>query len=319
MVIKLDFQDQGKRLRSPHEEYRIRKVSMAQRSNFEERTVRGEKNFPLSVYHNKSDHNYVLGYHWHTEVEFILVEKGDAVFYVDTTPFQMHEGEALFVNSGQIHGGQLYNSPKCEFCSIVFFMNMLHSDFIGRSQDEFLNPLVSMRYSLPVMYTAEDSYSKSIIDLLSSIISACSQKAPGYEMSVMASLYSIIHRTIACGRLLAQTPHEKNFEAHQKERFKDVLDFIHSNFQNKIGIEDMAAQIHLSPYHFCRFFKHFSGETPFTYLNHYRINHAARLMCSTNKKIMDIAFESGFANFSYFIKLFKQIKGCTPSAFRKNH
>lgn len=285
----------------------------------EERTVRGEKNFPLSVYHNKGDQNHVLGYHWHTEVEFIILEKGDAVFYVDTVPFQMHTGEALFVNSGQIHAGQLYNSPNCEFCSIVFFMNMLHNNFIGKSQDQFINPLVSTRYSLPVMYNSDDSYGKSVIESLNSIISACSQKAPGYEMSVMASLYSIIHRTITSGRLLVSTPQGKNHEAHQIEHFKDVLDFIHSNYQNKISIEDMAGKINLSPYHFCRFFKRFSGETPFDYLNHYRINHAARLLCSTNKKIMDIAFESGYANFSYFIKLFKQIKGCTPSVFRKNH
>jgi AraC-like DNA-binding protein len=42
------------------------------------------------------------------------------------------------------------------------------------------------------------------------------------------------------------------------------------------------------------------------------------MLLSTNKSIMDVAFDCGFNNVSYFIKVFKQLKGSTPLSYRKS-
>ena len=53
------------------------------------------------------------------------------------------------------------------------------------------------------------------------------------------------------------------------------------------------------------------------HLNFLRIERASRLLRETDQPIMEIGFAVGFENFSYFIKRFRAVFGCTPSAYRK--
>jgi AraC-like DNA-binding protein len=53
------------------------------------------------------------------------------------------------------------------------------------------------------------------------------------------------------------------------------------------------------------------------YINKLRLTEAARLLTDkTGKPIAEIAYSVGYANASYFNKLFKEEYGCTPKAFR---
>ena len=80
---------------------------------------------------------------------------------------------------------------------------------------------------------------------------------------------------------------------------------------------DIAKEVNMSQYHFCRFFKKMSGCTPFEYLINHRIDEAEKLLNDTDKAITTIAYEVGFDTVSYFIKTFKKIKKHTPSQFRE--
>jgi AraC-like DNA-binding protein len=117
--------------------------------------------------------------------------------------------------------------------------------------------------------------------------------------------------------LTLKSPINSDLLNYKLTQFKKVLAFIQANYNKKITILDMANEINMSQYYFCRFFKKMSGSTPFEYLVNYRINEAEKLLSTTNKKIFDIALEVGFDTVSYFIKTFKKIKKNTPSKFRE--
>ena len=55
------------------------------------------------------------------------------------------------------------------------------------------------------------------------------------------------------------------------------------------------------------------------YLTNIRINEAAKQLIMTDKKINQIAEEVGYMDCDYFIRKFIEIKGCTPSKYRKNN
>jgi AraC-like DNA-binding protein len=291
---------------------------MVEKNCIKERVVHGKKNFPLCVYRNVSDKQNVLDYHWHDEVEFIYLVSGNAVFYVDAVPIHLCAGEALFVKSGQIHSGRMKYPGKCEFYSIVFNLNLLDSENLGDSRDAFIRPLIAKRYALPQIYRDNDNdLGRFVTNKLNFIALAFFEKAPAYELAIISSLYAIISRIAACGmlELVANFPNE--WDDYKKERFRRVLEYIHANYKQKITIENMAKQVNLSPFHFSRFFKTVSGKTLVDYINEYRIDQSSHLLISSNDKITDIAFECGVPNFSYFIKLFRRFKGCTPSEYRK--
>lgn len=292
---------------------------MIDKACLKEKVIHGKKNFPIGVYRNICEKQNILEYHWHNESEFIYLVSGEAIFYADAVPFQMKPGEALFIQSGQIHSGYMDHPGKCKFYSVVFDIAMLDGDFLGESRDAFINPLIANRYSLPKVYKPDDEkYGKYVLKKLSTLIKAYYDKAPAYELIVVSSLYSIISRIAACNSFELETRIPGEWDIYKKERFKHVLEYIHTNYKRRLTVEDMARQVCLSPFHFSRFFKSISGKTPVEYLNEYRIDQASHLLICSSDKIMDVAFECGFLNFSYFIKLFRKYKGCTPSDYRKN-
>lgn len=292
---------------------------MIERACIKEKVVHGKKDFPLGVYRNICEKQNVLDYHWHDESEFIYLVDGNVIFYVDAIPIRLQPGEALFIKSGQIHSGRMECAGRCKFYSIVFNLAMLDCEFLGESRDAYINPLIAKRYSLPKIYRpADDRYGKYVIDELCSIIGSYFDQSPAYELNIVSSLYLIISRIVEYGTLELETRIPGEWEGYKKERFKHVLEYIHTNYKRRISVDDMARQVSLSPFHFSRFFKSISGKTPVEYLNEYRIDQASHLLLSFNDKIMDIAFDCGFLNFSYFIKLFRKYKGCTPSDYRKS-
>ena len=61
-----------------------------------------------------------------------------------------------------------------------------------------------------------------------------------------------------------------------------------------------------------------TGKTPVDFINTHRIEEATLLLSSTDLNITDISLKVGIDNFSYFNKLFRHYKNCTPSEYRKN-
>ncbi len=102
-----------------------------------------------------------------------------------------------------------------------------------------------------------------------------------------------------------------------RSRLARVIDFIESNLDNNIGIEDMAAVAHISAYHFIRMFKLATGSTPHQYIANKRINKAKYFLAKTDEPILKIALDTGFASASNFSSAFKRIVGCAPSVYRR--
>jgi AraC-like DNA-binding protein len=66
-------------------------------------------------------------------------------------------------------------------------------------------------------------------------------------------------------------------------------------------------------------FKKAFGTTLIDYLTHHRVSHAQRLLATTNEKIVEVAFNSGFNSISRFNEAFRRACGCTPRAYRLQH
>ena len=98
---------------------------------------------------------------------------------------------------------------------------------------------------------------------------------------------------------------------------KAAIDYIHKNYRQPITIRQLAGLSHMSDGHFCRLFKKYTFKTPVQYINRARLSAAMDLLLESDRKVMDIAFDTGFNSLSYFIGVFKQSMGCTPTEFRR--
>ena len=82
------------------------------------------------------------------------------------------------------------------------------------------------------------------------------------------------------------------------------------------GVWRIAASVALSESACLRSFRQMLGITPIQYVKQFRVEKAAELLRSTRLKTGEIGMECGFADGSYFIKTFREIKHCTPKEYR---
>ena len=73
----------------------------------------------------------------------------------------------------------------------------------------------------------------------------------------------------------------------------------------------------LNPSYFCRIFKRASGSGFIDYLNFVRICKSEKLLAAGTKSILDVSYDVGFSSVSYFNRIFKKYKNCTPTEYRR--
>ncbi|WP_400195333.1 bifunctional transcriptional activator/DNA repair enzyme AdaA [Lysinibacillus telephonicus] len=103
----------------------------------------------------------------------------------------------------------------------------------------------------------------------------------------------------------------------QIEIIRNIITFLVNHYKQKLILKDIAEQVGLSPYYLERLFKQETSETPRTYLEKIRIDKAAHLLKSTSLTNLEICYEVGFQSPSNFYKVFRSLKNCSPSEYRK--
>lgn len=97
----------------------------------------------------------------------------------------------------------------------------------------------------------------------------------------------------------------------------EAASYIEGHFAEELSLEKIAAHVNLSPYHFSRQFKRFTGSSPYEFLLAARIQQAKKLLLSSQLPIETIAARCGFNSLSSFIRAFKRAAGLTPGQFRE--
>jgi len=104
----------------------------------------------------------------------------------------------------------------------------------------------------------------------------------------------------------------------EQQRLQKVYHFIEANYQNEVDVNAVAELCNLTTAAFCRYFKKSTHSTFTDFLNQFRINQSKKLLLQ-GRNVTEACYETGFANISYFNKIFKKVTGENPSAFKKKN
>ena len=108
----------------------------------------------------------------------------------------------------------------------------------------------------------------------------------------------------------------KQHDDRLRDRFRE---YIQGNYRRNISLFDMAEAFGLTPSYLSELFKERMGRNYIDYLTGYRMEIARSLLTGTSAKVNDVAAESGYANVTSFIRVFKKHEGVSPGAYREIH
>lgn len=102
------------------------------------------------------------------------------------------------------------------------------------------------------------------------------------------------------------------------QKLRRVIEYMMENLEGSPTLEQMAAVVHLSPYHFARQFKTATGLAPHQYVISRRVEKAQYLLRTNGRLgLAEVACHSGFASQGHLCLHFKRIVGVTPRRFRE--
>lgn len=299
-------------------------------SSLKEERQHGNLSFPCAFYQAAHEANppglpFTVKHHWHEPIEIIYLEQDSYQIDINMTITHLKSPCFCFINSGELHAIASDSDQYLEQ-AVVFSPELLTFAAPDPTQEQFLLPLAEHKLSFPSFLGPDHPAFSEVQQEFFRIRSIFFRENrfhsdqftienPISQLRLKASLLNIIG-TLAEHALLTSNEPVRN---PRVELLKTVISYIRQNYQQPLSLGELAALAAMNEQYFCRFFKKALGKTPVSYINSFRIQHAATLLCTTELPVTEICLESGFNNLGHFMKEFKKATRFTPLQFRRQN
>lgn len=254
---------------------------------------------------------HCIDWHWHSEVEFVFIEKGTAEFLVGSGRYVLTEGTGIFINSQVIH--------RFEASESVIIPNIVFSPSLLSAEDsliyrKYIQPLLDSSVEC-LIFSPEVPWQKEVLKNLLLVFDVQDTESIG-EIKTVELLLKIWETVYENANISESIPVAKA-TAHTQAQLQIMMQYIHKNYSEHITLADIAQTVSVSKSSALNIFNKYLRISPVSYLINYRLKRAAKLLASTDGSIYSIASNTGFENVGYFCRSFKELFGVTPSEYRK--
>ncbi|MHA6482465.1 helix-turn-helix domain-containing protein [Paenibacillus sp. strain BS8-2] len=254
---------------------------------------------------------FVPLWHYHKEVEFILVLDGVHEIDMPAHSHVLNTGDVLVIGSSQIHRPRYPANREVTYLVVhVNFEPYFDPATMNYSRHfmEMINPLEELNYIFRESSQVQSETAAILLDIHHEI--ATQQK--GYELAISISIKQLLLT------LLRNDDQERlqAYDVMDAELLRKVTDYVESHLAEKIEMSTVCQAAGMSYAYFSKYFKKKSGISFVDYVNRKRIAKAERLLAVDNKNIAEIASEIGIENMAHFYELFKRYVGCTPKQYK---
>ncbi|CQR55034.1 AraC family transcriptional regulator [Paenibacillus riograndensis] len=280
-----------------------------------EMTTHGSKNFPIQYYLDDINHypDRRINCHWHDEIEFAVIQEGEANYQIGDQTVVLHKGEGIFINSGIIHGYEAENHTLVP--NIVFSPELI----AGGNQtvyQKYIQPIQNSQISY-LYLSSRVSWQEDILMSLNHIFSTCNSEDETRELDIQIAITSIWRQVFLHQDSCSSSPHTATYITTQT-RLRLMIEYIANHFMEKIRLEDIAFAAKVSKSEALRCFKEGAATSPVDYLIQFRLKQGRKMLLTTKRRVTDIAGTVGFDNVGYFDRLFKKAYGVTPNQLRRH-
>ncbi|MCI8416593.1 MAG: AraC family transcriptional regulator [Lachnospiraceae bacterium] len=296
----------------------ISKLVWMQLAADQQKKQRHEKpQFPCSAYYTDWHKGEIDGvpWHWHRELEFMMVKKGAVRVQFGDQEADLKEGEGFFCNTRFLHRVMMRDCEVCCVNSLVFDAGLISGGPGTIFDGKYIYPLLSARALAGGAFYLSDHRHLEILGHIQAAYENCQREANGYEYEVRYHLAKALLLILEGNRALLSLAGK---EEPQMERLRGMLAYVHTHYASAITVSDLAGSVGICERECQRCFRNFLHQSPMDYVRQYRIQMAGKMLLETRESILEVGLAVGFSNPSHFCKVFRSQMHCSPARFRKS-
>lgn len=249
-------------------------------------------------------------WHYHKEVEFLLVLNGELTAFCPDERIVLREGDIGLFGANEPHTSLPTDTALSYLVFQIDLQQYWDQSTLSsmRHFSEVIRPLSSLNY----VYRDNAEVRRQTAELIRDIHREMNEKRLGYELAVSSCIKNI---------LLLLLRNDKQFKLHYSDnglldRMQPALQYIDNHLAEKLTVEVLSKTMNMSYTYFIKQFKAAVG-MPFTdYVTYKRMKRAEQQLLTSNASIAEIAESVGMTNVGHFYEMFRRINHCTPRQFK---
>lgn len=249
--------------------------------------------------------------HIHDCLEIGLCRAGTGVFMIADKVFNCIPGDAVFINNREFHVLKDATPQTSDWKFLNLDPVVLLAGWLPPSEPF---PDISRLNSKLFTNVIHEQENPEIVFMVRQLINELENEPDGYRSVARSLVWGLL---IMLQRQIEVKEAEPLHDSSGIQRMYPALRYISAQYAGDIEIETLARRCNCSLSTFRRVFKQSIGCLPLEYLTEYRLKVAAATILSTDKTILEISADSGFATLSSFNRHFKEYFKETPSEYRK--
>ena len=113
-------------------------------------------------------------------------------------------------------------------------------------------------------------------------------------------------------------PDKNVWKGNREDLARLAAEHIDQNYREKFSLQELAGTLHVDPSYLERTFHEIVGQTLLVFHNSIRCEQACKLLQSPQLSVTDVSYQVGFTSSAHFTRVFRKLKGCTPSEYRSS-
>jgi len=263
------------------------------------------------AFHHVDMSKTTVPWHWHEALEFCYIQSGSVKVATAGQVQAFCKGEGFFINTNVLSA--MTDPVDCVIDSHLFHPVFLGGHFKSVYETKYLNPVLQNRGLDLLPIRGGTTTQNQLLQKLRQL--AQLQKLEDMEFQTrncLSDIWLLLLQELKNTQLKASS-------VKNQDRILTMLAYIQENYDKKLTLQDIADASSVSTRECLRCFQFSIRQSPMDYLIEYRIQMAAKLLETTSLPVSEIAIRTGWGSSSYFTKMFRQARGKTPNAHRKEY
>lgn len=242
-------------------------------------------------------------------IEFHYTVRGSQRYILEGKTYIMRAGDVLIALPGERHGTGKYPIEKRQD-------NYIRIDMTDKERILGLHPHIGGPIYAALSGLARRHFRMGLAPSLPLKRFFAGKTTADDAMRNTAAVSAVLEFLTAFIDAVRQPQHAAEHVVERDGGMREIIRYIERSQERTLPIAGLAARAGLSVAHFRSVFKDATGMPVHDYIMRSRIRKAKRLIETTDRPIIDIAYELGFSSSQYFATVFKRYTGKKPVQFR---